>query len=222
MLFSDIYKKGFGAPTPSDLIEGGIGIDVTNKKAYSKGSDGQIFQLGLTDAEVQALIDATTTVSDGLAQELLDRASADNTLQSNIDSLSGTVTTLDGANVKKTSVQALHSTDALRISGSTLYLYKGNGTNESVALSSSYDAGKSFAGNGYQKLTNGLILQWGSGTGTRTFPIAFPTACLNVQATQQLGGIEYDEVTVNILSTSQVAIYTTNTGGTVYWFAIGY
>jgi hypothetical protein len=39
--------------------------------------------------------------------------------------------------VTKSDNQALHDTDALRISGSTLYLYKGNGGNESVALPSS-------------------------------------------------------------------------------------
>lgn len=36
--------------------------------------------------------------------------------------------------VTKTDNQALHDTDALRISGSTLYLYKGDGGNESVSL----------------------------------------------------------------------------------------
>lgn len=57
MKFSDIFKKGFGAPAPADLIEGGLAIDVANKKAYSKGNDGTTFQIGLTDAEIQALND---------------------------------------------------------------------------------------------------------------------------------------------------------------------
>lgn len=61
MLFSDIIKKGYGAPAPSDLIEGGIALDVQNKKAYSKGSDGNIFQIGNTDAEIQAIYDTITT-----------------------------------------------------------------------------------------------------------------------------------------------------------------
>ena len=45
---------------------------------------------------------------------------------------------------------------------------------------------------GYQKLPSGLIMQWGlySGGGanpvTITFPIAFPTACLNVQLTPNI------------------------------------
>lgn len=50
---------------------------------------------------------------------------------------------------------------------------------------------KSLAASGYQKLPGGVILQWGTGpssgtlaagatgSGTITWPIAFPTACLN-------------------------------------------
>lgn len=43
--------------------------------------------------------------------------------------------------------------------------------------------GASLASAGYQKLPSGLIIQWGvagGGTGTRTFPIAFPTAFLSI------------------------------------------
>jgi len=36
---------------------------------------------------------------------------------------------------KTNSAQALHATDALRITGDTIYLYKGNGTSESVTIS---------------------------------------------------------------------------------------
>ncbi len=56
MKFSDIIKKGFGIPAPTDLIDGGVGIDVQGKKAYSKASDGTIFSLGLNTSEVAALI----------------------------------------------------------------------------------------------------------------------------------------------------------------------
>ncbi|UQY45079.1 gp53-like domain-containing protein [Mixta hanseatica] len=46
---------------------------------------------------------------------------------------------------------------------------------------------------GYQKLPGGLIIQWGltgasnasTGIATATFPITFPTACLNVSLTEQ-------------------------------------
>jgi hypothetical protein len=36
------------------------------------------------------------------------------------------------------------------------------------------------SGNGYQKLPNGLIIQWGYSSGHPTFPIEFPNACLRV------------------------------------------
>ena len=44
------------------------------------------------------------------------------------------------------------------------------------------DHAKSLAESGYQKLPSGLIIQWGktNTTGTTTFPIAFPNACLSL------------------------------------------
>ncbi len=46
------------------------------------------------------------------------------------------------------------------------------------------DSAHSFTSNGYQTLSNGLIIQWGESSSTSvTFPIAFTTACLNVVAT---------------------------------------
>jgi hypothetical protein len=39
-----------------------------------------------------------------------------------------------------------------------------------------FDAGKSFNTSGYQKLSNGLIIQWITSS-TSTFPITFPNAC---------------------------------------------
>ena len=49
MKYSDIHKKGYGEPTPSDIIEGGLGIDVQNKIAYSRAADGSIFPLGINE-----------------------------------------------------------------------------------------------------------------------------------------------------------------------------
>lgn len=49
-----------------------------------------------------------------------------------------------------------------------------------------FDFGNSKGTSGYQKLPNGLIIQWGVGALTKTanitnnFPIAFPNACLVV------------------------------------------
>ena len=92
--------------------------------------------------------------------------------------------------------------------------------------------------NGYTYLPGGLLMQWGK-TGpfanesgiTTSFPLAFPTALLNAQATI-LGSTSgaANDVVVAIFSpttTSMVTFVNTTTGGTsypycVYWTAIGY
>jgi len=120
------------------------------------------------------------------------------------------------------------------------------GTGKNVTLSSApvtsmqaankgyVDGTLSAASNGYVKLPNGLIIQWGfdstSFGNTTTFPIAFPNNCFNVSVT----------LNTSVNSTqSGVAIYCaiyskTTTGFTTqgigwnsasvsgkYWFAIG-
>lgn len=91
--------------------------------------------------------------------------------------------------------------------------------------------------NGWTRLPSGMIMQWGLATvstngtaGTQvTFPIAFPTACRNVQLTQQVtaGGI-YDFFSV-VGTPSTTSFYakpltaggSSTTNKSVYWFAIG-
>jgi hypothetical protein len=80
--------------------------------------------------------------------------------------------------------------------------------------------------NGYQKLPNGLIIQWGvtsttTSPQTVTFPIPFPNACFNVQATST-------GTTTNTANTIVYTITNTNFIGSTanvlcnfYWFAIG-
>ena len=88
--------------------------------------------------------------------------------------------------------------------------------------------------NGYQKLPNGLILQWGTGTAvaggnsTVTFPIAFPTACLMVNGTPFYGTTGNQcNCTLISSSTTQAVFYVfcySNGGLAVApkWIAIGY
>ena len=97
------------------------------------------------------------------------------------------------------------------------------------------------AENGYQRLPNGLILQWGKLTSDRylgestqsiTFPIAFPTACLNVQANMYMakhsplgdGGIFVIDFNRNTAKFSLQNIGTNSVGDLrgFYWFSIGY
>lgn len=83
------------------------------------------------------------------------------------------------------------------------------------------------AGNGYQKLPSGLIIQWGlntiaTGLGgqTITFPIAFPTACVTATATINGGA---GQTVGTMTSTTAVTVthsYASPLG--IYWVAIGY
>lgn len=79
------------------------------------------------------------------------------------------------------------------------------------------------SGNGYIKLPNGLIIQWFSatgGSGTYSFPITFPTACLQAFMSNGYASIN---------AFSQITSFT-NTGATTYcnasvlmrFIAIGY
>jgi hypothetical protein len=95
-----------------------------------------------------------------------------------------------------------------------------------------------FAENGYQKLPNGLIMQWGktpdlSGENnyTDTFPIAFPNACLSAQATVINSSTTNDDVFARIIShtTTQITIRPERPGTGAYsgprnihWFVIGH
>ena len=96
----------------------------------------------------------------------------------------------------------------------------------------------SLAANGYQKLPSGLIIQWGESgghlsntAGTKstviTFPVSFPTGCLNVYATP--GGSE-TPLSVGVVATywmsSGFGVSFQNTrsdqGVSARWLAIGY
>ena len=66
-----------------------------------------------------------------------------------------------------------------------------------VALASFTGANVSFAGNGYQKLPSGLIIQWGfastnaSGSATVGFPITFPNNMLSLTTGSNVTNSEY-------------------------------
>lgn len=100
------------------------------------------------------------------------------------------------------------------------------------------------ADNGYLKLPNGLILQWGKvasgwpgeGPYTVTFPIAFPNKCLNTQITmwsEGRKGLVNLDITIPV-GTSRPASFDALFNGIgfqgstaadlkgFYWFAIGY
>lgn len=83
--------------------------------------------------------------------------------------------------------------------------------------------------NGYTKLPNGLILQWGSGyikqsnSGNFAFPIAFPNDCVSITAS---GGYNNDRdyfLRVGRINKSTYSIHSSSvTENSMSWIAIGY
>ena len=99
-------------------------------------------------------------------------------------------------------------------------------------LQADLDNTTSFAGtkttSGYQKLPNGLILQWGntaiSANGQAvSFGTAFPTACISVTVTPNIGSAPTaaNLVGVNGLTASQFNVWF-GTAQSIFWVAIGY
>lgn len=86
--------------------------------------------------------------------------------------------------------------------------------------------------NGYSYLPNGLIRQWGTSSGgstrTGTFPITFPTACLNFQTTVKTPSVTaFQTSNGDFISTSQFTIQTGDVQNLpqpndIAWVAIGY
>ena len=87
-------------------------------------------------------------------------------------------------------------------------------------------ANHSLAGNGYQKLAGGLIIQWGNVTiasnGTVTFPIVFPNAVFVINVTGVTTGANPFGVVGN--QTTSNFLLTSNTSASFgyNWIAIGY
>lgn len=115
-------------------------------------------------------------------------------------------------------------------------------TGNQLANKTYVDGTVSKTANGWLVLPNGLIMQWGTnnvvvgtyGVGAITFPIAFPTACLNVIVTQKLpsyyggGGAYENSIKVNGNPTTTGFNFFVAYGGSQgqgsyqSWYAIGY
>jgi hypothetical protein len=92
------------------------------------------------------------------------------------------------------------------------------GSSSTVALVPSNFAQQSKSTNGYQKLPSGLILQWGDTGGLSvTFPITFPTSCLQVLLTDTIS-----PANANAVTSKSTTGFTFVGDGTACFFAIGY
>jgi hypothetical protein len=95
-------------------------------------------------------------------------------------------------------------------------------------LSSAFTStNQSLTANGYQKFPGGLIIQWGyepdtGGTMNVSFPIAFPSACVCVNAQIRNTTQNYQSIAINAPTTTGFTLYWDSAPVGFYWFAIGY
>ena len=86
-------------------------------------------------------------------------------------------------------------------------------------------ANQSLSAYGYQKLSGGLIFQWGTAapgySSVVNLPIAFPNAALQAVAVSSATGSNSHAV-VRDLTSTQITLANNNNGGTIRWLAWGF
>lgn len=120
------------------------------------------------------------------------------------------------------------------------YITKGGSNNNVVLGAGGYRALSDFTLNsnwaaskdvsGYVKFPNGFIIQWGeayvgaNAMGYKSFPIAFPTACISVQVTHKTTATNWDKVCVagNYTRTSCTIANCETVNSRINWMALGY
>lgn len=120
------------------------------------------------------------------------------------------------------------------------YITKGGSNNNVVLGAGGYKALSDFTLNsnwaaskstsGYVKFPNGFIIQWGeayvgaNSTGYKSFPIAFPTACISVQVTHKTTATNWDKVCVagSYTRTSCTIANCETVNSMINWMALGY
>lgn len=120
------------------------------------------------------------------------------------------------------------------------YITKGGSNNNVVLGAGGYRALSDFTLNsnwaaskdvsGYVKFPNGFIIQWGeayvgaNATGYKSFPIAFPKACISVQVTHKTTATNWDKVCVagNYTRTSCTIANCETVNSMINWMALGY
>jgi hypothetical protein len=111
--------------------------------------------------------------------------------------------------------------------GVTVLAPNGDGSQLTGITAGLEDSGHSFATNGYQKLSNGLIIQWYQATSsaeifTALHPITFPTACLTAQVTGGSTNFDTWNWRLRYVSTTGVTVKAHSTAKPLWILAIGY
>lgn len=191
-------------PVTTSSITGGTGVDITVTPAA-----GQKFDVNGAFEANSANITGNSTVGGN-------------------ETVTGTLT-VTGATTLTGGVASGFTVSGLVTSANTPTA-SGHLTNKSYVDGTFVTATK-----GYVRLPNGIIFQWGATTSigalatqVQTFQIAFPTACLNVQATKitttDYFGDRKDTHAVFAFTTTGFTMFNQHemTAATYNWFAIGY
>ena len=140
------------------------------------------------------------------------------------DTMTGLLTALGGIDLEVASAPT-GKVGRMHANGATKQIYYHDGTDWRNMWHSGNNPA-SLAGNGYQKLASGLILQWGISNipqagGGVTFPITFPNALISVHPI--VNDTTPYSISIYNRSLSGVGIIHGASGNkTVYWLAIGY
>ena len=223
----------------------------SNNSANSTGHTHAVSISSTTQAGVVQLNDSLTSTSTSLALtaaqgKVLNDSKASKTitvtgsngltgggdLSSNKVISMGTPTTLNG-NTNNSTSGSTHThaisaaTDSLRgvVELATVAEVLAGSDDTRAVTPFSLNQGKLFNSNGWTKLYNGLIIQWGynsSGNGVyHAFPLTFPSACFSVVVTMNYNA-NVDR-NINVYSVSSTGYYTaTATTYDSYFIAIGY
>jgi hypothetical protein len=95
-------------------------------------------------------------------------------------------------------------------------------------ISTDSDFISSMNSNGYQKLPNGLIIQWGTASESAlaykwvSFPVTFPNSCVNVQLTQFKLNSTYINLQIAELTKDHFIAWNNTYPVQFHWLAIGY
>lgn len=196
------------------------GLNSTNVSAILSQSDmGRLYVFYGSTASQTLTLPAVATVMQGKTAVIVNQASVAVTVKGNaLESISGNTA---GAG------QTLSNTITLSPGDSIILCSNGNNQWISVGFTSSGQFPNSLAINGYQKLPNGLIIQWGVtgavGAGLNvSFPIAFPNACRSVVAAPNTATAGVTLSTQSWTTTQfNVSYIGNNLSSTATWFAIG-
>lgn len=139
------------------------------------------------------------------------------------------LTTAQSIGGNKTFTEAVEGKSFIKTGGTSSQFLMADGS-VSTSPGSDYDAGHAgfgvlaFGNGGYQKFSNGLILQWAyltNNTNTYSFPLTWPNRALSVTVStvRTSSGSRGTNHVANITSTNYYAVIDGSNG---YMFAIGY